>query len=78
MNQTGWPWFGDEMELLINAAGPPEQCTPKSTGVVGNETEWQMVLNLEKSRKPSSPHHLILTSSSPHPHQISSSSRTLT
>jgi SSS family solute:Na+ symporter len=50
LNQSGFPWFGDEMELLLDAAGPPAQCTPKSPGVVGNESEWQMVLNLEKSR----------------------------
>ena len=51
LNQTGWPWFGDEMEVLLNAAGgPPSQCPSKPRGVVGNETEWQMVMNLQKSR----------------------------
>lgn len=51
LNQTGWPWFGDEMEVLLNAAaGPPAQCPSSPRGVVGNETEWQMVMNLQKSR----------------------------
>ena len=58
LNQSGWPWFGDEMEILLNAAGPPDDCAapdpskPHAGGleVVGNETEWQMVLNLAKSR----------------------------
>ena len=47
LNQSGWPWFGDEMEVLINAAGPPGDCPPKNSSlphdggreVVGNETE---------------------------------------
>ena len=58
LNQSGWPWFGDEMEILLNAAGPPDKCAPADPSkphsggleVVGNETEWQMVLNLAKSR----------------------------
>ena len=58
LNQSGWPWFGDEMEILLNAAGPPDECAPSDPSkphdggieVVGNETEWQMVLNLAKSR----------------------------
>ena len=56
LNRTGWPWFGDEMEVLLNAAGPPAVMCPNASskppprGVVGNETEWQMVMNLQKSR----------------------------
>ena len=32
LNQTGWPWFGDEMEVLLNAAGGPPAggCTAES------------------------------------------------
>ena len=52
LNRTGWPWFGDEMEVLLNSAGPPPQACTNATkrGVVGTKSEWQMVLNLEKSR----------------------------
>lgn len=58
LNQSGWPWFGDEMEILVNAAGPPSECgvpngsLPHAGGmeVVGNESQWQMVLNVAKSR----------------------------
>jgi SSS family solute:Na+ symporter len=47
LNQTGWPWFGDEMEILLNAAGP---AGPFPRNIVGNETQWQMVTSLTKSR----------------------------
>ena len=46
LTPEGWPWFGDEMELLINA-------TNKWTGnesAAGDATSWQMVCNLTKSR----------------------------
>lgn len=46
LTREGWPWFGDEMELLINA-------TNKWTGnenSAGDGTSWQMVVNLTKSR----------------------------
>ena len=46
LSRDGWPWFGDEMELLINA-------TNKWTGnedAAGNGSSWQMVVNLTKSR----------------------------
>lgn len=47
LTREGFPWFGDEMELLINA-------TNKWTGnqnAAGNGQSWQMVCNLTKSRK---------------------------
>ncbi len=47
LTRKGFPWFGDEMELLINA-------TNKWTGkedAAGDGTSWQMVCNLTKSRK---------------------------
>ena len=56
LNQTGWPWFGDEMEILINAAPGGaftgnRSCSQSScTEVVGNATQWQMVTSLTKSR----------------------------
>jgi solute:Na+ symporter, SSS family len=46
LTREGLPWFGDEMELLINA-------TDKWTGnenATGNGMSWQMVCNLTKSR----------------------------
>ncbi len=46
LTREGWPWFGDEMELLINAAN-------KWTGdenAAGDGSSWQMVVNLTKSR----------------------------
>lgn len=46
LSRQGYPWFGDEMELLINAAN-------KWTGhesAAGNGSSWQMVCNLTKSR----------------------------
>jgi solute:Na+ symporter, SSS family len=46
LTREGFPWFGDEMELLINA-------TNKWTGdenAAGNGQSWQMVCNLTKSR----------------------------
>jgi SSS family solute:Na+ symporter len=47
LSREGFPWFGDEMELLINAAN-------RWTGhenAAGDGTSWQMVCNLTKSRK---------------------------
>jgi SSS family solute:Na+ symporter len=46
LSRDGWPWFGDEFELLIHAG-------PKWTGeesAAGNGFSWQMVVNLTKSR----------------------------
>jgi len=46
LSPQGWPWFGDEMELLINAAnkwGPKDHAA-------GDGSSWQMVCNLTKSR----------------------------
>ena len=47
LTREGFPWFGDEMELLINASN-------KWTGTenaAGNGASWQMVCNLTKSRQ---------------------------
>lgn len=46
LTPQGYPWFGDEMELLINA-------TNKWRGhenAAGSGASWQMVCNLTKSR----------------------------
>ena len=47
LSRAGFPWFGDEMELLINAANHWEG----KENSAGNGTSWQMVCNLTKSRK---------------------------
>jgi SSS family solute:Na+ symporter len=46
MTREGYPWFGDEMELLINAANQWQG----NENAAGNGTSWQMVCNLTKSR----------------------------
>jgi SSS family solute:Na+ symporter len=43
----GWPWFGDEMELLINATNKWKD----NETAAGNGSSWQMVCNLTKSRR---------------------------
>lgn len=46
LSPAGWPWFGDEMELLLNANN-------RWTGhesAAGDGSSWQMVCNLTKSR----------------------------
>jgi hypothetical protein len=46
LTREGWPWFGDEMELLINAANR----WSGDENAAGNGSSWQMVCNLTKSR----------------------------
>ena len=47
LTPQGWPWFGDEIELLINAANRWKG----TDGAAGDGSSWQMVCNLTKSRK---------------------------
>jgi SSS family solute:Na+ symporter len=47
LTPKGWPWFGDELELLINASNKWQG----REGAAGNGASWQMVCNLTKSRK---------------------------
>ncbi len=47
LTPEGYPWFGDEMELLINAANR----WSGSESASGNGSSWQMVCNVTKSRK---------------------------
>jgi SSS family solute:Na+ symporter len=47
LTRAGFPWFGDEMELLINATN---QWTGNENAQ-GDGESWQMVCNLTKSRK---------------------------
>lgn len=46
LSPVGYPWFGDEMELLINAGGPPRG----GENAAGDGSSWQMVCNVTKSR----------------------------
>src|SRR5437868_2267407 len=47
LSRAGFPWFGDEMELLINASNH----WVANEDPAGNGSSWQMVCNLTKSRK---------------------------
>lgn len=46
LTREGWPWFGDEIELLVHA-GPHWKA---GESAAGNGFSWQMVCNLTKSR----------------------------
>src|SRR5207245_8595685 len=46
LTPEGYPWFGDEMELLINAANR----WVANENAAGDGSSWQMVCNLTKSR----------------------------
>jgi solute:Na+ symporter, SSS family len=46
LTPDGWPWFGDEVELLIHAGPRWKGDEPAA----GNGFAWQMVCNLTKSR----------------------------
>jgi SSS family solute:Na+ symporter len=47
LTPEGFPWFGDEMELLINASNQ----WMGNESAAGDGSSWQMVCNLTKSRK---------------------------
>lgn len=47
LTRDGFPWFGDEIEVLINATN---RWTAREDSA-GNGTSWQMVCNLTKSRR---------------------------
>ena len=47
LTREGFPWFGDEMELLVNATNRWEG----DEKAAGDGHSWQMVCNLTKSRK---------------------------
>lgn len=46
LSPKGFPWFGDEMEILINASNK----WSGNESAAGNGSSWQMVCNLTKSR----------------------------
>ena len=47
LNQSGWPWFGDEAEILLNPRGT---WSAVNETAVGNGSSFQMVVNSGKSR----------------------------
>lgn len=47
LTREGFPWFGDEMEILLNASYK----WVANESVAANGSSWQMVCNLTKSRK---------------------------
>jgi len=47
LTRDGFPWFGDEIELLINASNR----WSGDEDSAGNGASWQMVCNLTKSRR---------------------------
>jgi len=47
LNQSGWPWFGDESEVLYSAVPP---AAAPNASVAGTPSAWQMVFNRAKSR----------------------------
>ena len=46
LTREGFPWFGDEVEILINSTNQYKA----EESVAGNGQSWQMVCNLTKSR----------------------------
>ncbi|NUP99441.1 MAG: hypothetical protein HUU35_06265 [Armatimonadetes bacterium] len=48
LSRRGFPWFGDEMELLINATN--RWSSQDNQNAAGDGTSWQMVCSLTKSR----------------------------
>jgi SSS family solute:Na+ symporter len=48
LSREGFPWFGDEMELLINADNRWNRLEESARG---DGSSWQMVCNLTKSRQ---------------------------
>lgn len=48
LTREGFPWFGDEMEILIDAR--PGDPKPDGRNARGDGSSWQMVCNLTKSR----------------------------
>lgn len=47
LTREGFPWFGDEMEILFNATNQ----FVADESVAGNGQSWQMVCNVTKSRQ---------------------------
>ena len=48
LTQQGWPWFGDELEILMNTNNSWSSTNETVAGVDGRA--WQVVVNAQKSR----------------------------
>lgn len=48
LSPKGFPWFGDEMEILLEASKKDDY--PDEVTCAGDGSSWQMVCNLTKSR----------------------------
>lgn len=46
LTREGWPWFGDEVEILLDS----RRKATGDAGAAGDGGSWQMVCNLTKSR----------------------------
>jgi SSS family solute:Na+ symporter len=46
LSREGWPWFGDEVEILLDS----RRAGQGIEGAAGDGGSWQMVCNLTKSR----------------------------
>lgn len=47
-NATGWPWWGDDVELVLNALDTPHANCSVNCSVSGSPRSWQMATNLHK------------------------------
>ena len=47
-NASGWPWWGDDVELIINSLDTPSANCSVNCTVSGNTHSWQMATNLHK------------------------------
>ena len=47
LTPAGWPWFGDSVELMINASNRWKE----NETAAGDGASWDMIFNLTKSRK---------------------------
>ncbi|MBI4890680.1 MAG: hypothetical protein HY821_08645 [Acidobacteria bacterium] len=50
LTREGWPWFGDEIELLVDSRWPAGARAVRGQEAAGDGSSWQMVCNLTKSR----------------------------
>src|SRR5258706_1060988 len=48
LTRQGFPWFGDEIEILVHTRR--DAGVPRGVSAAGDGTSWQMVCNLTKSR----------------------------
>eukprot|EP00041_Stephanoeca_diplocostata_P025589 m.673117 g.673117 ORF g.673117 m.673117 type:complete len:1004 (+) comp22779_c0_seq1:150-3161(+) len=49
VNRSGWSWFGDEIELIMDAQPAISRATSPDASAIGNASQWQIVVNTIKS-----------------------------